>query len=212
MMKSPYLRLAKLFTLAGLIVTSIGCLVILGLAINSFASSATSIGDKVTLEVPLRMKSDYRDLATVLFKDDVFLAKRIEYKDVELEVYPANNIPLTQGLIYLVGLIYVLIIGAILYQLFRILKSFTNPFQPHNIRRIQRIGFLVMGIEVYRIMMNLSIYIAIGSKVQVRNAEVASFNIMDVNLSIIFLGILILTLAEVFKQGLVLQELENQTV
>lgn len=212
MPKSPYLQLARIFTVTGLIISSIACLVILGLAIRSFFSPATSIKDKITLEVPLEIKSDYKDLANVSFKDNLFLAKRIEYNDVELEVYPANNIPLTQGLIYLVGLVYLLIIASILYQLYRILASFTNPFQQSNIKRIQKIGFLVMGIELYRIMMILFVQLTIGSKVRIVDAEIASFKIMDVDLPIIFLGIIILTLAEVFKQGLVLQEFENQTV
>ena len=212
MLKSTYLPIAKVFTIAGLAVTTIVCLVILGLAISSFVSSDTSIKNKVTLEVPLHIKSDYKDVANVLFKDNQFLAKRIEYNDVGLEVYPANNIPLTQGLIYLTALIYVLIIMSILYQLFRILESFHNPFRKNNIRRIQKIGFLVIGIELYRCIMTLFIYIIIGSKVQVENAEVISFNILNVNLPLIFLGVIILTLAEVFKQGLILQEFENQTV
>lgn len=211
MLKSTYLYIAKFFTIAGLIIMSVASLLVIVLAIGSFASTEKTNQNLVTLEIPLKLESDFH-IENVAFNDNPFLAKKIEYDNVGLEVYPTNNIPLSQCLIYLTALIYILILLSIFYQLFKILEDFTKPFRPKNINRIKKIGFLVIGIEVYRLTIALLIYIIIGSEIQLENAEVIPFNIMNIDFPIIFLGILILTLSEVFKQGNILQEYENQTI
>ena len=211
-MSSLPLKIAKALTFIGLLGATIACFGILFLAIVSFLSPNGTPVKNATWEIPLKIESELHP-EKITHSDNAFIATKVEYDRVELEMLPTKNKSLTQGMIYLTGFGFSVISFLILFNLFQVLANLdTQTFIRENVQRVRRIGLLAIGFELYRFSLSLLLSLTIGPKIDIQGAEVVAIGWTNLDFNIIFLGIIILVIAEVFKQGYVLQEYENLTV
>jgi len=123
-----------------------------------------------------------------------------------------------QRLIYLgflgLALISLLIAQAIIYQLrriFRTLRTGTgNPFTKENASRIRAIGLITIGGTFLRFLAGFILGLLMRVNIMIQGVELSYRS--SLHLSSIFMGLVILILAEVFWYGASLQEDQNLTV
>ena len=211
-MKSLPLKVAQVLTFIALLGTSFSLFILPCFAVISIFSPDGSPMKNATWEIPLKMESEYQP-DRVIQIDEAFKATEIEYQRVNLEVLPVENKAFFQGMIYLALFVLVAMGWLILYFLFHVLASIkTDPFSQENLSRIRKIGLLVIGLELYHFFISLYLSVSIGKSVVIEGAKVIPIGWTFIDFGVIFLGIIILVIAEVFRQGFVLQEYENLTV
>ena len=145
---------------------------------------------------------------------DYLFAKRIEIKKANLEIGTRDK-SWPQGIGYLHAAVYLAFFFLILLYLSKILKSFEAkyPFTSRNPLFIRNIGFLSIGLGIYEFLIMLFVCRFFHDKFNLQHGKTLEFpSFWDLNLDAIFLGFILLALAQVFRQGEELQELESQTV
>ena len=143
-----------------------------------------------------------------------FYGTNIEVKKAELEIMPRNRTwPQTLG--YLQAATYLAFFMGILISLSKILENFNSdhPFISPNVKYFKWIGLLAICIAVYEFSLNILITNIFADKFIVKNADIVSTpSFWKINFMALFLGAVFLAIAEAFKKGVYLQELEKQTV
>ncbi|MEL6256289.1 MAG: DUF2975 domain-containing protein, partial [Bacteroidota bacterium] len=146
--------------------------------------------------------------------DENFSIKYIEIQKANLEILPSER-RWSQGIGYLHGAFYLGIYFAILLFLGKIFKSFKNgeQFSINNPSHIRKIGFFAIGLGFYEYLIMVFVCVYFHDKFILLNGSTISFpSLWEVKYSAVFMGLILLALAEVFNQGWELQELESQTV
>jgi hypothetical protein len=123
---------------------------------------------------------------------------------------------------YAVLLLFTLVYGGlyflVLYQLKSIFGSIDegNPFARENIRRIRLLGGGLIAAELARIGFEYMVVTFVKGLISVQGGELSYLNIFFylkwLNLDIIFAGLVILGIAEVFKVGVHLREEQELTI
>ncbi|MEM6803047.1 MAG: hypothetical protein AAF696_16700 [Bacteroidota bacterium] len=168
---------------------------------------------EASFEVPVRLNKpkayyEAQSLSKYLF------VKEIDIKKANLEVLTQGR-SWPQGIGYLHAATYLGFFFYILFYLSKILKSFEHkiPFASRNPLYVRNIGFLTIGLGIYEFLIMLLVCSLFHDKFRVLNGHTIEFpSFWDLNIVAIFLGLVLLSLAEVFKQGEELQDLESQTV
>lgn len=167
----------------------------------------------VTFELPVKL-NNIQSNYPVTSHSTQYSSTHIEAKDVELEILPTKR-TYPQFFAHLMAASFVGFYLAILLFLGRIINTIRNgtPFQKRNVASIRWIGILTISIAVYEFLIGWIITSIFSSKFSVENAEILSTaSIWDINFITIFLGLVFLVVAEVFRYGKQLQDLEDQTV
>ena len=182
----------------------VGFLASVGILPKSFDAS---------IEVPVRLDNPiaYYQAKSL---DAAYLPKEIEIKKASLEVVPVNR-SWPQGIAYAHAAFYLTFYFAILFFLGKIFRSFSSEssFSPNNPSHLRKIGFVAIGLGLYEFLVMLLVASYFHNTFEVQHAETLAFpSFWDINLLAVFMGLIFLSLAEVFNQGWELQELESQTV
>lgn len=144
----------------------------------------------------------------------IYQSTEIEVKKANLEVLPRDS-NLAQALLFIIAAIYGVFNYLILLNLSHLLESFKTPapFKRNNSRYIQIIGLLTIAFPLYKYLIEILVTSVFHKHFLLQNATIPTFpSIWNINFSMLFLGFIILILAEVFKVGADLQDLEEQTV
>lgn len=211
-MKSIPLKIAQVVTFVILLILSVASLFSsLSLVLSIFGPENSS-SQQVTWLVPIKIENkdlvDQENYQTLAFKPT-----KIRYHKAWLEVAVLENKSFFQSMIYLAYLGIFAISFPFYFFLFHILASVeTAPFSKENVSRMKKMGLLVIGGELYRFLLFLYLSVTIVSETDLKGADIAPIGWTELNFLILLLGIIILVIGEVFKQGLVLQENENLTV
>lgn len=211
-MKSIPLKIAQVCTFIVLLILSIVWFFnSIGLVFTIFSPNAT-LSQKVMWKVPVRVES--KDLTNqVTYRSDSFEATKIEYKQVWLEVTATQHKAFFQTMVYLAFLGLCVIAFPFYYFLFHVLASIeTTPFSSENLSRIRNMGLLVIVGELYRFFLFVYLSVSFVDIVDIQTIDIAPIGWTNLNFQILFLGIIILIIGEVFKRGFILQENENLTV
>lgn len=101
---------------------------------------------------------------------------------------------------------------SIIYQLKKIFATLTtgSPFIIENAKRIQRIAFLIFSGAVVELIAGRILGYIVAENVIVKGVTFIVKN--KPNMGAIFLGLVILVLAEIFRQGAVLKEEQDLTI
>ncbi len=211
-MKSIPLKIAQIVAfIALLVITMAGFVLSVSVVLAIFGPDNPPL-NKVNWVIPLKMeREELTDRVT--YSEDTFEAVKIDYRKVYLEILATKHKTFFLTMRYL-ALLGVCIFGFLSnYFLFHILASVeANPFSKENLSRIKKLGLLVIGGEIYYFSISLFLSISVIQKIDIPGIEIAPIGWTDMNFGIIFLGIIILVIGEVFRQGSVLQENENLTV
>ncbi|MEO0897834.1 MAG: DUF2975 domain-containing protein [Bacteroidota bacterium] len=163
-------------------------------------------------EIPLKMNIPFQMLKVNSLDPDL-LAHDIEVKEAELEVMPKGR--WLSLFINLIGILYLTIVGGILYYLNRILESLDAPypFLPKNAIYLQRIALLVLMLSFYKTMMGFMVGLIFVDKFEI-GSSLASIQgpSLSIDFTAFFMAGLLWVLSEVFRKGTELQSLEEQTV
>ena len=211
-MKSIPLKIAQTVTFVILLVLSVASLFsTLSLVLSIFGPESSS-SQQVTWLVPIKMENkhlvDQENYQTLAFKPT-----KIRYHKAWLEVAVLEHKSFFQSMIYLAYLGIFAIGFPFYFFLFHILASVeTAPFSKENVSRMKKMGLLVIGGELYRFFLFLYLSVSIVKQIDIPGAEIAPVGWTELNFPILFLGVIILILGEVFKRGFTLQENENLTV
>lgn len=164
-------------------------------------------------EVPVNLKNPttYYSPSSL---DEHYSVKYIEIKKANLEILPTER-RWSQSIGYFHGAIFLAFYFAILLFLGKIFKSFKDgeQFSIENPAHIRKIGFLSIGLGIYEYLVMVFVCAYFHEKFELLNGTTISFpSLWEINYSAVFMGLIFLSLAEVFNQGWELQELESQTV
>ena len=168
---------------------------------------------RATYELPLELHNA-ENYYTVSDLDSMYVSQGIEVKKAELEVLP-DEPRWSQVFAYLQPVIYLGFFMAILHFLSKILVVFRSqtPFSISNVHYLRWIGLITIALGCYKFLIGLIVANTFYDKFEVKHATIIGGpSIWDFNYVAIFLGLVFLVLAEVFKTGHKLQELEEQTV
>ena len=211
-MKSIPLKIAQIFTFIVLLGVSLGCFLLFIMTVLAPFSPEGAPWENRSWKIPVKMES--KELPDQeMYSDDRFKPTKIEYTRVQLEVVPSKDKAFFQTVMNLAFLGAIVFALPFYYFLFHILASVeTIPFSKENVSRIKKMGLLVIGGELYRFFLFLYLSISIVKEIDIQGFEIAPIGWTNLNFLILFLGIIILVIGEVFRQGFVLQENENLTV
>ena len=166
-----------------------------------------------TFELPIKLKN----MEQFYLAEDLhatYQSTHIEVKKANLEVLPKDK-NWGQALLYFMGIIFCLLNYFILVNLTHLLENFqtTTPFKWDNSKYIRRIGWLTIAFPLYKYLVETIVIAIFQPHFSVENATIPGFaSLWEINFPLIFLGLIILVLAEVFKTGADLQDLEAKTV
>ena len=165
-----------------------------------------------TIELPLILENTAANYPVTELNEEL-MSKGIEIKHVELEVLPHDN-RTAQFLSYLHAAFYVSLISFILYRLLNFVSSVrsNDPFNGNNVKYIFQIGVTLLTLAVYDWLVRLITKISYAKYFVVNDARFAKVTVIDINLELVFCAMIIMVLAQAFKRGNELQELENLTV
>lgn len=170
-------------------------------------------GRGLTFEVPISLNepSAYFHPKSL---DASFSVSHIEIQKANLEVKPQAK-AYFQSLGYFHASLYVGFFLGILIFLAKLLKYVKegDPFNPGNSYSIRNIGLLSIGLGVYEFLFMFGITRFFHHKFTLDHGHTLEYpSIWDMNLVAIFLGLVFISLSQVFKHGFELQDLESQTV
>lgn len=166
-----------------------------------------------TYELPIILENP-EAYYTVEELHPTYQCAEIEVKNANIEIMPISNNG-AQALLFILAAIYTGLNYLILYKLSGLLETFQSPtpFKRANARYIRHIGLLTLAFPLYKYLIGGGVSLYFQNYFTIQHASITSFtSIWEINFPIIFLGLIILVLAEVFKIGADLQELEEQTV
>ncbi len=109
-------------------------------------------------------------------------------------------------------LVSLVVAQAVIHQLrliFRTLQAQT-PFTLENARRIQTIGFILIGGSFLQALAGFLVGLLMMNNIVIPGVELNVKS--DFHMNTIFIGLVILVLAEIFRHGAALQEEQNLTV
>ncbi len=211
-MKSQFI--AKALTLIMIVIVVIG---ILGILISILASGFAFTGYLPerfvpSMEIPITVNNlnQYFDFSTL---KDHYSDVELEMRGLNLELVPrsADNI---EGWIYLFVAIYIAFYSYAAFLLYKILRSIAQgqAFDPAQYVRIRDLGIAVIVIELFHILI-IPILGGLWSDLTNILPQGISTNFqLEIDFAVIFLGMIILVLSEIFRQGSHLKELEELTV
>jgi hypothetical protein len=107
----------------------------------------------------------------------------------------------------------------IIHQLKQFLKTTIagNPFEQANIKRIRIIGWTVIISQAIKLILGLGFWFYLKSPVQINGSSVSLYwhsfeGIFDDTFGVTFLGLVILVIAEIFREGFKLREEQELTI
>ncbi len=202
-------------------VLSIIWLLFIGLGLLLFAATMA------TLVKPTAIDFDsYKNFSFLYSVPTKIEAKAVQIESsdpdiVEAEIVPLGNLKFrTSSRLYMVVfwvMIYITY-ALILYSLYQLIKFFDSlgtghPFVKENARRIKRIGLAILGMEALRIVGTLGLLFYFNSIFSTANTSVYLTSLKEAfQLGNIFLGIVILIIAEIFRLGTKMKEEQELTV
>ncbi|MEL6676183.1 MAG: DUF2975 domain-containing protein [Bacteroidota bacterium] len=211
-MKIRIIDLAYGLSLVGFFLTALLVLYLGGMAAGA---GMGMLPDKMvpTFELPITL-SGLKDYYPVENLDPAFEAQKIEVKRAELEVLPSKGRQGLQALMYLYAALYVGCYGAILFFLSRTLQTFREemPFPERNVWRLRWVGGIAILLSGLPWLMHTLVFRFLGEKFAFSQAYATPPSLADWDGGVLFLGIVMLALAEAFRQGTLLQDLEELTV
>lgn len=194
---------------------SINLLLVLIFGILFLTSLCGWIHDPIVPNIGFQFHlSDLTENYPVKILDSDFQAKGIQIKKAELEIESIKYKRMICVLGYLLAAAYFSFYVIILYWLSRILSSFNSsrPFTFQNVKRIRGIAATIFLGVMCEYFIYISIYFYFKNKFVIENAEPNLPGITDINWELIFVSLVIFALAEVFKRGSELEELEKLTI
>lgn len=168
---------------------------------------------EASFELPVQLKNPMDHYKVENLTEHLYI-QEIEIKQANLEIRTKDR-SWPQGIGYLHAAIYLSFFFFSLFYLGKIFKSFelTYPFSSGNPVYIRNIGFLSIGLGVYEFLIMLFVCSLFHDKFRLLHGNTLEFpSLWELNISAIFLGFVLISLAEVFKQGKELQDLESQTI
>lgn len=168
---------------------------------------------EISVEVPISLdeSSSYFSPKSL---DNRFLPKEIEIKKANIEV-KSKGLSYVSISGYIHASLYIGFFLGIMIFLARILGHVKkgDPFHPQNSVSIRAIGLLSLGIGVYEFLILLLVSQFFHDRFILSHGHTLSYpSLWELNWVSIFLGLVLLVVSRIFKEGSELQDLENQTV
>lgn len=212
MRKKSFLQVLHLVTKAGIGLLGIACAYLFVMAIIGLLGLLPP-HLHATFEVSIDLQNAQNFYPTEDL-DPEYSVTHIEVPKANLEVLPKNK-QWPQFLGYLFAAIYTAFFLFILTFLSRVLQTFkiNQPFLKRNVSHIRWMGLITLGISIYEFCLNTFIAGFFSSKFSIHGADLKrGADLWEINFTALFLGLVLLTLAEAFKKGNELQTLEDLTV
>jgi hypothetical protein len=186
------------------------CLVLLILALSTGGSNDWNI----QFDIPIQL-SGLDEFYPIEFDNKIYKDIEIEIDKASLNIVPVGDRIQLQLFGYTHAILYVLFYFFIFKNLSKLLKSIKNknPFSRASYHQVRNIGLIILGLAAYSVIFWFVISIVGSSFIQELDLiNVSSGVYVDFEWATLFFGLLVLVLAEVFKAGNELKELEEQTV
>lgn len=202
----------KHVTFATFILTAIGSgICLLASALAAFDVLPAKFYASYEVPIELHKLNEYYDLTELSAAyDDVY----IEVKKANLELKSKSS-NISQVSMFLYGGLYMAFWACFIFLLYRILTSINSAsaFAAKNYKRIRNLGIMVIVYSLFEPFFGLIFRLGLKDLEQ----HIPDFiEIQNLRISLdfteIFLGLLLIVLAEVFRQGYELKTLEEQTI
>ncbi|MFC1553448.1 DUF2975 domain-containing protein [candidate division KSB1 bacterium] len=206
--KSQSLRFLRFITnFSWYFVLVIIALIMVKIIIDVFAGSGTA--NPGTFSIPAKIEIYDSGLIEVYSESENTRAE-FELQTGTLKISTGDLLPLIFLALFTVSAFVML--AFVIYYFRKIFNNLylDDPFKMENIKRVRTIGYLIIGIEVFFFVKFVVLNEIFRSKIFIQDGDISfihSFNWM-----VIFSGLAVLVIAEIFRLGFEIKEEQKLTI